>query len=254
MSEGASDGEAIRRGAPSSSDTGDAGQEELAGRLSDLARMLEQQDDVEQTLNAIVHGAVGTVPGAEQASISVVQRRREVHTRASTSELPRAVDRAQYETGQGPCLDTLFEQATVRLPDMAVESRWPEFTKRATDIGVGSMLSVQLFVEGDDLGALNLVSKDTDAFSEESEQIALLFASHAAVAMSGALHQEQLQRAVHTRQLIGQAQGILMERHKITDDRAFALLARASQDTNRKLVDLAAELVRTGNIGSDQSL
>ena len=114
--------------------------------------------------------------------------------------------------------------------------------------------AVRLFVEGDDLGALNPVSKDKDAFDEESEQIALLFASHAAVAMSGALQQEQLQRAVRTRQLIGQAQGILMERLKITEDRAFLLLARASQDTNRKLVDLAAELVRTGNVGSSQPL
>ena len=160
---------------PSSSDTGaSAGQDELAGRLSDLARLLERQDDVEDTLDAIVHAAVGTVPGAEHASISVVRRRREVMTRASTSELPRAVDHAQYDSGQGPCLDSLFEQRTVRLSGVPNNRRWSEFTLRAAELGVGSMLSLQLYVDGDDLGALNLISTEPDAFDDESEHVGLL--------------------------------------------------------------------------------
>ena len=250
VGEGASAGEASGRGAPSSSDTGEtAGQDdELAGRPSDLARLLEKQDDVEQTLTAIVHSAVGTVPGAEHASISVVQRRREVHTRASTSELPRAVDHAQYDTGQGPCLDTLFEQQTVRLPDVPGERRWPEFTQRAAELGVGSMLGLQLYVEGDDLGALNLLSTQPDAFDDESEHVALLFASHAAVAMAGAEQQQRLRSAMHTRDLIGQAKGILMERFKITGDRAFRVLVHASQTSNRKLSEIAQDLVDSGEL------
>ena len=224
------------------------GRVDLAHRFGELARSLEQQSDLDATLRAIVHAAVDTVPGAQHASISAIRKRREVETRASTNNLSTAVDRAQYDSAQGPCLDTLYEQETVRLPDMAAETRWPAFTQRAAELGVGSMLSVQLFVEGDDLGALNLVHQDKHAFDDESEQIALLFASHAAVAMSAAQQHEGLKRAVGTRQLIGQAQGILMERLKLTDDRAFALLVRASQDTNRKLVDVAAELVRTGGL------
>lgn len=220
----------------------------LADKLAELARSLEQQADPEETLGAIVQAAVDTVPGAQYASISAIRKRREGHTLASTGELSRAVDQAQYDSGEGPCLDTLYEQETVRLPDLQAEQRWPDFIKRATALGVGSMLAVQLFVEGDDLGALNLHSENKAAFDEESEHVALLFATHAAVAMSAAQQKQQLHRAVSTRQLIGQAQGILIERFKVTDEQAFGLLVRASQHTNRKLVDIARDLVTSGEL------
>ncbi len=237
------------RGQPSTSDTGQsAGRDVLADQLSDLARLLEAEDDVEATLTAVVHAAVGTVPGADHASISSVKKRQEVHTLAATGQLSRACDRAQYEAGQGPCLDSLYDQKTVRLPDMRTEQRWPDFAKRAEEVGVASMLSVQMYVDGDDLGALNLASAQVDAFDDESEHVALLFASHAAVAMAGAQQQEQLHSALETRDLIGQAKGILMERFRITGDKAFQLLVRASQTTNRRLPDIAEELVSSGEL------
>lgn len=220
----------------------------LADRLSELARALEHEQDDAETLAAIVRAAVQTVPGAEHASISVIRRRREVETRAATGELPGAVDVAQYESGQGPCLDVLYEQETVRLPDVAADHRWPTFTRRAEELGVGSMLAVRLFVVGDDLGALNLSSTQRYAFDEESEHVALLFATHAAVAMSSAQERAQLRKAVSTRQLIGQAQGILMERFAITEAQAFALLVKVSQDRNRKLTAVADQLVGSGEL------
>ena len=221
---------------------------DLAHQLSDLARTLLEEPDVEQTLDAVVHAAVATIPGADYASISAIERRREVRTRAASADLPRRVDQAQYETQQGPCLDTLYEQETVRLDDLEREQRWPDFIAQARTLGVGSMLAVQLFVEGDDLGALNLTSSDAGAFDAESENAALLFAAHAAVAMSSAQQQERLRKAVDTRDLIGQAKGILIERFRITGEQAFDLLVRASQRTNRKLHDIAEELVSTGDL------
>ena len=218
----------------------------LADQLSALARVLQAEEDVDATLAAIAHAAVGTVPGAGHASISIIEGRREVRTRAATDELPRAVDHIQYETGQGPCLDTLYEQETVRVADMAAEQRWPEFSTRAAELGIGSMLAVQLYVDGDDLGALNLFAERPEAFDDDSEHIALLFAAHAAVAMAGAQKQQQLRSAMHTRDLIGQAKGILMERHRLTGDQAFTLLVRASQTTNRRLADIADDLVASG--------
>lgn len=220
----------------------------LADRLSELARSLEKHEDVDDTLEAIVHAAVGSVPGAGHASISAIRRRREVETRACTSALARAIDQAQYDSGEGPCLDALFERDTVRLRHLPGEQRWPDFTKRAVELGVGSMLAVRLFVQGDDLGALNLHSEGEAAFDDEAEHTAQLFASHAAVALAAAQQKQQLRRAVSTRQLVGQAEGILMERFKLNDDQAFRLLVRASQDTNRKLVEIAADLVRTGEV------
>ncbi|HEX8095628.1 GAF and ANTAR domain-containing protein [Jatrophihabitans sp.] len=237
------------RGQPSGDDTGSAtGDDDLARRLGELARSLEAEEGMDETLRQIVVAAVGTVPGAEDASISKVLRRREVRTLAATGELPRAVDHAQYDSGQGPCLDTLYEQDTVRLSDLNAEQRWPKFTGRARELGVGSMLSVQLFVEGGDLGALNLVSRESNAFDDTSEHIGLLFAAHAAVAMSSEQQHQDMRAAVSTREVIGQAQGILMERFRITGDMAFRLLVRASQDTNRKLRDIAEELTATGEL------
>lgn len=117
------------RGLPSSDDTGRPGGdgERLAHRLGRLARALQQEEDVEKTLDAIVHAAAGTVPGVQEASISMILRRREVYTGASTGDLPRAVDQAQYDTGQGPCLTSPDEHETIQIVDMATDRRWPEF-------------------------------------------------------------------------------------------------------------------------------
>ncbi len=139
-------------------------------------------------------------------------------------------------------------EQTVRVSDTASEDRWPEFAKRAAQLGVGSMLSFQLYVVGDNLGALNLYNREPDAFDDESEHVGLLFASHVAVAMAGAQRNEQLIRAIGTRDLIGQAKGILMERHKLTAEQAFMLLVRASQATHTKLRDIAEQLTTVGQL------
>ena len=218
----------------------------LATQFSDLARTLQQQDDPDSTLVEVVRAAVRLIPGADEGSISVVRGRRHVHSQAASAELARVVDALQEEVGQGPCLDAVFQHETVRVPDMASEPRWPDFTARASAAGAASMLSFQLYVEEDSLGALNLYGRRAGAFDEESEHIGVLFASHAAIAYDSARKQSGLTRSVATRQLIGQAQGILMERHKITPDAAFALLVRASQDRNVKLRDVAEQLVHSG--------
>jgi hypothetical protein len=239
------------RGVPSGSDTGRfTGADDLAVQLSELARDLQAERSVQEVLDEIAEAAVANVPGAEPAGISQVRGRREVITTAATAALVRRVDEAQYETGEGPCLSTIRERVTVRLPDMRAEPRWPRFAARAAELGVGSMLAVQLYVRGEDLGALNLYSAGVDAFDDESEHVGLLLAGHAGVALAGAQRQEQLLAAVDTRDLIGQAKGILMERHRISADQAFGVLVRASQRCNRKLRDVAEDLARSGELPS----
>jgi transcriptional regulator with GAF, ATPase, and Fis domain len=243
VASGNSDG----RGRSSADGTGHSGGiDDLAIRLSDLARVLQDEQGVDETLQAIVDAAVDTIPGVQYAALSVVCHRRVVNTRAGTAALVFEVDRAQYETGEGPCLDAIYTQRTLRLSDMAAERRWPLFTARAAALGVGSMLSLQLFVQQDNLGALNLYSADKFAFDDDSEHVGLLFASHAAVAMSGAQQEEQLNKAIAARDVIGQAKGILMERYKVTADQAFTMLARVSQQTNIKLIEVARSLAHDG--------
>jgi AmiR/NasT family two-component response regulator len=110
------------------------------------------------------------------------------------------------------------------------------------------MPSVQLFVRVADLGALNISSAEVAAFAEESEHVALLFASHAAVAMASAHQREQLQSAVEFRDLLGQPKGIVTERFGITCGQAFQVLTRVSQHGNRKLRDVATGLVEQGTL------
>lgn len=223
---------------------------DLAQTLSELARKLEAEDDTQVMLADLVAAAVEQIPGADEGSISIVLARKEVSSQSPSSDLPRRVDALQTETGEGPCLDAVYQERTVQVPDMATETRWPKFARRAAAAGAGSMLSFQLWVEGDNLGALNLYGHEREAFTEESEHVGLLFVSHAAVAMAGAQKLDQMRQGLDTRDLIGQAVGILIERHKLDGQRAFALLVRASQQRHVKLRDLAADLVHTGETAS----
>jgi hypothetical protein len=167
-------------GQPSTGDSGTTiGQDPLASQLSALARELEDEDDPQALLAEIVSGAVELIPGTDEASISVVTGRRHITSQAPSSELASDVDALQEAVGEGPCLDAVFQERTVRVPDMATEQRWPDFAQRASMAGAASMLSFQLFVEGDNLGALNLYSRTALAFDDESEHVGLLFASHA---------------------------------------------------------------------------
>ena len=239
---------ADRRGQPSPQYTGQVARNDLAEILGELARSLQDKPNVDQLLDDIVVAAVQTVPGAEHAGLMVVEGRRNVTTRAVTGDVVTLIDQAQYRTGQGPCLNAMHEQHTVRVSDMATDGRWPDFSREALATGVRSMLSFQLYVIRDNLGALNLYSARVAAFTDESEQVGLLFAAHAAVAMADARRQDNLVRALTLRDLIGQAKGILMERYKITGEQAFGLLVRASQHTNTRLADVAGNLVETGEL------
>lgn len=225
-----------------------APEEDVAGRLGELARSLQREDSEDAVLERLVHAAIQLVPGADEASISVVLGRRRVESRAPSGDLVRVVDELQERTGEGPCMSAVYEERTVRVPDLRSETRWPEFSAKAAGAGAGSMLAFQLFVQGDNLGALNLVSRKAHAFTEESDYVGLLVASHAAIAFADTQKLHQFKDAISTRDLIGQAKGILMERYGITAGQAFIMLVRISTQTNVKLLAVADELATTGSL------
>lgn len=234
------------RGRPSDEYAGASKANDLAETLSDLARSLQTERNLGDTLQSIARAAVETVPGARYAGISEVLGRRRIETRAATADVVTAIDRVQYETGQGPCMQAIREHETVRVLDMTTESRWPDFLGRAVRLGVRGMLSFQLYVQRDNLGSLNLYADEPHAFTDESEYVGLLFASHAAVAMIGAKQRQHKDQALLMRDLIGQAKGILMERHHVTADQAFSLMVEASQRTNTRLAEIAQRLTESG--------
>ncbi|MDN4643022.1 GAF and ANTAR domain-containing protein [Arthrobacter sp. PsM3] len=229
-------------------DTAPISADALAVRLGDIARELQHKEDPESMLDGIVHAALELVPHAAEASVSLITGNRTIESRAASSDLPRRVDALQSDTGQGPCMEASYDERIVSVPDLSTDTRWPEFSRQAFRLGARSMLSFQLFVNGDHLGALNLFGKDAGVFDAESERIGALVAAHAAVAVAGSQQISQLTLALDTRDLIGQAKGILMERYKITAQQAFLLLSRASSELNIKLREVAEQLTVSGEM------
>ncbi len=215
---------------------------QLARTLGDLAVRMQAQKGTGETLHIIVEAAADIIPGARWVGISLIQGRR-VLAKAPTDPIAAKLDELQNDLGDGPCLTALREHHTVHIADMSTEARWPEFSRQAMALGAHSMLSFQLFVESENLGAMNLYGAQANCFSEESVEVGEVVAQHAAVAMFGAAAVSQFKSALASRDIIGQAKGILMERNNLTGEQAFAMLTCASADTNIKLVDVARWLV-----------
>lgn len=219
----------------------------VSSTFAEIARVLLAEPDVQHTLQRTVGLAVQTIDGCDFAGVSLVRSRTVIETPAYTDDLVRRGDELQYQLSEGPCLDAIWQQATVRSDDLATESRWPRWGPAVSKgLGFASTLSFQLFVAADTLGALNLYSRQPRAFDDDAVAVGLVFASHAAIALSGAQTHEGLLTAVATRTEIGRAEGILMERYRLSAQQAFEVLRRASQETNVRLRDVAAELTRTG--------
>jgi putative methionine-R-sulfoxide reductase with GAF domain len=218
---------------------------EWARVLAEAARAIATQESVASTADEIAALAVTVVPGVDTAGVSRASNGK-VHTLAALDELAGAVDVAQQELGEGPCLDAAWEDRTLLIDDMSCEKRWPRLAERARALGVHSLLACHLSSERGMRTALNLYSRQPHAFDESSVGIAVIYATHATIALDSARLESDLRAAVDSRQGIGQAVGILMERHRLTAKQAFDLLVRTSQQVNRKVRDLAGIIVATG--------
>ncbi|MGC5039801.1 MULTISPECIES: GAF and ANTAR domain-containing protein [unclassified Streptomyces] len=213
-----------------------------AEQMAVLARDLLAQDSVQATLDKIAASAVKLVEGCDAAGILTVSRGKAV-TLAAFGDMVEESDRLQGELGEGPCFDAARRvdgERLFRIADMTVpQSSWPRFGRAARELGIGSMTGVLLYTDRQDFGALNLYSRRPGAFGKDIETAGWLLASHAAVALSTARTVDQLEHALETRHAIGEAMGILRERHRLSEDEAFGVLRRLSQEHNVKLRDVA---------------
>jgi GAF domain-containing protein len=218
-------------------------------KIAELARQMHAvpestEDTTGQVLDSITAGAVEYVPGAKFAGVLVVDQKRNFDTVAPTDPLMNEADRIQKETGEGPCLQAAWDHHTVLINDIRTDSRFPRFSARVTDeTPLRSSLSFQLFTDKGTMGALNVFSDEIDAFGEESVEVGLLFATHAALALRAARQQQHFRSALASRDVIGQAKGMIMYRFRIDAVAAFALLRRLSQDTNTPLAKVAEQLI-----------
>ena len=218
---------------------------------SDLTRFAAPANDdvVDAALRLVVALARATVAGADGASVSL-SRHGQIETVASTDETIAQMDRDQYETGEGPCLAAAAEGHWFHVDSLAVEDRWPAFTPRAIRGGIASILSTPLLVSGRPVGALNIYSNTDRAFGPASQELATIFANQASrvLADSGldpAMQHagQDLQDALRAREVIAQAQGVLMERGGVSADDASATLRQAARMAGIPLHRTARDLV-----------
>jgi transcriptional regulator with GAF, ATPase, and Fis domain len=218
----------------------------LTEDLAAAARELSAED-VEHTLEKSVALSVDLIPGCDAAGVSLVRRGQSIITPASTDPKVQRGDELQYELQEGPCMDAVWQHDIVISADLAEDERWGRWAPRVVqEIGARSMMCIQLFTDAKTLGAMNMYSWRPNAFdlhADRDEGLAL--GAHVAVALAAAQRVEGLNTALVSRTVIGQAEGILMERFNIDADRAFRVLKRVSSQSNTKLQRVAAELVET---------
>ena len=218
----------------------------FAGSLRDLA----SRQDVDETLQLAVDLAAELIPGCDYADVMFI-RPGGTTTPVSSDPIAVALDQVQAETGEGPCRSTMDTEQAVVVGDLGTDGRWPTFGPRAVEMGVRSAACYQLFLhrnDGDRLGALNLFGTLPDAFDDWATELGEVFAAHCAAVLASAIAQEGARAALETRDVIGQAKGILMARHKLNAEEAFDLLRRTSQSQHVKLRDLAEQVAETGAV------
>jgi hypothetical protein len=214
-----------------------------------LARTAKEAD----AAAAITATSILMVPGAQYASISQ-GRRGKFCSVAATDPAAERADAIQYELGSGPCVDAILDDVTYRTGDLPADTRWPQFGPRAfAAVGARSMLSFRLFFQDDEglIAGLNLYSNDRDAFDDDAMQVGTVLATHGALAvLLGAARERatNLNRALESNREIGIAIGVLMATYKVTREQGFDLLRIASQNSNRKLINIATDVADTGTI------
>ena len=212
-----------------------------------LVRLFRLRSSDEPALvSAVCDEAVRLIDPARHAGVILAIGRRHLEVVAATSPVPQQLDELQQREGAGPCLDAARAQAVIRIEDVATDTRWPPFAEQATAAGVRSMLCLPLHVDTSVYGTLSVYADTPRAFKDVTESVARVLAVLAAITLSESRGRANLERALESRDLIGQAKGIIMQARRVTAEEAFALLVRRSQETNTKLLDVAEAVVHTG--------
>jgi transcriptional regulator with GAF, ATPase, and Fis domain len=215
----------------------------IADTITRVSRAINAPNDLSSQLGVIVDVARNSMPEIDHVGVSVAHRDGRVETTAATSDLVYELDHLQYTLGEGPCLHAIESDPIVVVQEARHETRWPRFMKAAVDKGLRSQLGIRLYLDEQTRGGFNLYSTSSDTIDPETEQLAELFASHAALAMGRVRIEENLSTALSSRTTIGIALGLVMERFGMDQDRAFAYLTRIASSSETKLRAVAEHLV-----------
>ena len=215
-------------------------------QVAELSRSIQEQehtDDIGKPLGELIATAAKFVPGAQHAAITIVGREG-VQTVAATARYPMVLGKFRQHRGAGPCEAATWEHEVIRIDDVSVEERWRDYCRDiAGESPIRSVLSFRLFVEHHSMGLLTFYSDEPHAFDNESMEVGLVMATHSALAWNTLRRDEQFRSALASRDIIGQAKVMIMERFHVDAVQAFELLARLSQNTNTPVVDVARQIV-----------
>ncbi|MGK5441844.1 GAF and ANTAR domain-containing protein [Micromonospora sp. URMC 105] len=217
--------------------------------FAELGRIKLGEADLDDVLQRVAELTKRVLPTPVEVSVTLV-RGGTAHTAAFTGDVARDLDERQYAQGRGPCLDAATSGDVIPVPDLAAEERWPDWAERGAKAGVGSSVSIGLPIQEAVVGALNVYAVTPHAFDDDTISVLQTFAAYAAVALanahlydSTATLARQMQEAMASRAVIEQAKGIIMGERRCTSDEAFRILSKVSQDSNRKVRDVAQALV-----------
>jgi GAF domain-containing protein len=220
-------------------------------RIAELVQELHSRPDTdsETVIAELAEHAAVEVPGARYAGITVSRNAKHIDTPAATHIYPVLLDKIQQRHRQGPCLTAAWEEKTIHVADLEADDRFPLYRADAlAETPIRSIMAFQLFIAGETMGALNVYAEQANSFDDESRNIGLVFAAHSSVAWNSARREQQFKRALASRDVIGQAKGMIMERYGVDAVRAFELLRKLSQDSNVPLIEIANELVAKSTV------
>jgi transcriptional regulator with GAF, ATPase, and Fis domain len=218
--------------------------------VAELVQSLQQPDtDVDTVLSELTESAVTAVPGAQYAGITVATRDGKVRTASATDRYPALLDEIQQRHDEGPCLSAAWEQHMIQITDVTREQRWPAYCTAAfEETPIRSVMSFQMFADHHTMAALNFYAEQANAFDDDAVELGLIMATHTALAWNLMRRNEQFQSALASRDIIGQAKGMVMERFKIDAVQAFELLKRLSQNSNTPVAVVARQLVESEHL------
>ena len=224
--------------------------DELATVFARMSGMLLSDETVATVISTVTSLAAEALPATVGAGVTLVDGRGRKRTAGASTTMAAQADALQYELDEGPCLSAWAERRVFRIDEVATETRWPAWTRSVRDLELRAALSAPLVAGLECLGAMKVYARDPDVYDERSEHLLTMFAAHAAPLLANVQSidsarrlSDDLKDALRSRDVIGMAKGVLMGRDGIDEDRAFAVLASASQRENGKLRDVAEDLV-----------
>jgi GAF domain-containing protein len=217
----------------------------IVAQLTELIASLNRKGtETKAGLRELIDSGTQHVAGSQYAGITLAEKGKAVTNVVATHRYPVVLDVIQNEYGEGPCVAAAWQHHVMHVEDLAVDRRWPRYRQYAlANTPIRSILLFELFVDHGTTAALNFFAHHPYTFTDESIELGHIFATHVALAWSMMRRHDQFRSALASRDIIGQAKGVIMERFNLDAVEAFDLLARLSQQSNTKLFDVARSLI-----------